>query len=162
MYEQTQTLYNLGILVQVTDVAVDPGSRWPSFKKVLIQDRCSSLLQSHNLLPSIFESWESNTSGEGPNSGLRFDFTEDNVHIFNTRHLFDVSQFEQFYLIGKVLGQSMSLKLILSTCILDCKLIGEVNFVDMENGFSLVKLTNALDCNWVLEGLALFSWWVYL
>lgn len=45
-----------------------------------------------------------------------------------------------------VLGQSTPLKLILSKCISDWKLTGEVNILDMGNGFSSVKFTNALDC----------------
>lgn len=32
------------------------------------------------------------------------------------------------------------------------KIVGEANIVDMGNGFSLVKFTNAMDCNKVLEG----------
>lgn len=83
---------------------------------------------------------------------MRYAFTEDDVPIVNAQHLSDVSRFEQLYLIGKVLCESMFSKLIISKCILDWQLIGEVNIVNMGIGFSLVKFTNALDCNRVLEG----------
>lgn len=56
-----------------------------------------------------------------------------------------MSTFQQLYLIGKVLGEAIPIKLIASKCLLDWQVVGEVNIVDMGNGFnllnSLTKLT---------------------
>lgn len=46
----------------------------------------------------------------------------------------------------------MPLKTILSKCLNVWKLSGEVSMVDMGNGFTLLKFTNAIDCNSVLDG----------
>lgn len=62
-----------------------------------------------------------------------------------------VSHFENFYLIGKILGESLPLKLIMAKCIPHLNLTREHSFVDNGNGFSLVKSTNSLDCNIILE-----------
>lgn len=61
------------------------------------------------------------------------------------KDLRDMSTFQQLYLIGKVLGEAIPIKLIASKCLLDRQVVGEVNIVDMGNGFnllnSLTKLT---------------------
>lgn len=54
-------------------------------------------------------------------------------------HLSDVSTFEQLYLIGKMLVESLPLKLIISKCFADWKLAREASIGDMDNGFSLIK-----------------------
>lgn len=43
-------------------------------------------------------------------------------------HLSDVSHFEQFYLLGKVLGEFQPLELIMSKCIPEWNLTSEASF----------------------------------
>lgn len=78
-----------------------------------------------------------------------FEFSEDNIHLS------DVPHFDQFCLIGKVLGQFMPLNLIFFKCIVDWKFTGEVNFVDRRKSFSLVKFITVLDCT---RGTKCQSW----
>lgn len=47
------------------------------------------------------------------------------------KDLRDMSTFQQLYLIGKVLGEAIPIKLIASKCLLDWQVVGEVNIVDM-------------------------------
>lgn len=62
-----------------------------------------------------------------------------------------MSLFYHLYLIGKILGEPIPIKFIMTKCSVGWHVAGEVSFVDMGNGFSLVKLTNELDCNRVFE-----------
>lgn len=41
----------------------------------------------------------------------------------------------------------MPLKMIMSKCVMDWQIFDEVSIVEMGNGFSLVKSTNAIDFN---------------
>lgn len=65
----------------------------------------------------------------------------DDTPVIDEKDLTDIPSFEQFYLIGKILGESMSLKYILSKCVSDWHLTDEVSIADMGNGFSVVKFT---------------------
>lgn len=75
----------------------------------------------------------------------------------DTPHLSDVSHFEQLYLIGKVLGESMPLKFIISKCITEWNLNGEASIVDMVMALAWSNFANALDCDRALESQ---SWFV--
>lgn len=68
----------------------------------------------------------------------------DNILIVDTQHLSNISNFKQFYLIGK-LGESLPLKVILCKCISENSLVKLI--VDMGNSFRLIKYSNAMDCN---------------
>lgn len=56
------------------------------------------------------------------------------------------------YLIGKTSREAIPIKLTMMKCTLEWKVSGEVSFVDMGNGFTLVKFSNEVDCNRVYEG----------
>lgn len=86
-----------------------------------------------------------NLSVSLPNPEVNYVFTEDNIPIVDPSHLYDVSTFEQLYLIGKVLGESLPLKLITFKCLAEWKLSGEVSIINMSYGFSLVKFTSVMD-----------------
>lgn len=64
---------------------------------------------------------------------MRYAFIKDNVPIVDAQHLSDVSNFEQVYLINKVLGESIPLKFIKSKCIIEWNINDEANIVDMIN-----------------------------
>lgn len=66
---------------------------------------------------------------------MSYAFIKDNVPIVDTQHLSDVSNFEQVYLISKVLDESIPLKFIKSKCIIEWNLNDEANIVDMVNGW---------------------------
>lgn len=84
-------------------------------------------------------------------SEVIYSFNEDTIPIVNPGHLFNVSTFQQLFLIGKILGESLPTKLIASKCSAEWKPSGEFSTVDMGNGFSLVKCANPIT---VIE----FSW----
>lgn len=48
----------------------------------------------------------------------------------------DVSTFKQLYLIGKILGESLSLKLITSKCLFRWELSDEATIIDMGDDFT--------------------------
>lgn len=73
-------------------------------------------------------------------------FNNDNIPIIDEKDLTDISLFKQLYFNGK--------------CV-DWQITGEVSIVDMGNGFSLLKFTNAKYCNRVHEGQPGF-WWTDL
>lgn len=79
-------------------------------------------------------------------------FNEDDIPIVHENDLKDVSKFEQLYLIGKILGETMPIKTIISKCEIGWQGVWEVNIADTGNGFSLVKFTTGSDCNRVSEG----------
>lgn len=94
-----------------------------------------------------------------PNPQVSFVFTEDNVPIVDPRHLSDIATFEQLYLISKILGEALPLKLVSSKCLTKWKLMDDVSLADMGNGFYLIKFFNILDRNtalhcqsWFVEG----------
>lgn len=87
-----------------------------------------------------------------PNPQVGVAFTDDNVLIVNPRHLPGVAVFEQLYLIGKILCETLPLKLITSKCLTEWKPTSDVNLLDMANGFHLIKFSNVLDRNAVLHG----------
>lgn len=76
----------------------------------------------------------------------------EDISIINSHDHTYISNVGQIYLVGKLLGESMPLKTILSKCLSDCKVTGEVNVVDMGNGFTFVKFTNSIDCTRFLKG----------
>lgn len=59
---------------------------------------------------------------------------------------------QNLFLIGKMLGESVSLKTIASKTKGDWMPRGEVKFVDMGNGFILIKFANEMDSNHVFFG----------
>lgn len=63
-----------------------------------------------------------------------------------------VNIFELLYLIGKILGDTLPLKLITSKCLIEWKATGDVDLVDIGKGFYLVKFPNVMYRNFVLRG----------
>lgn len=62
------------------------------------------------------------------------------------RLLSGVNVFEQLYLIGKILGDTLALKLITYKCFTKRKPTGDVELADIGNGF-YVKFSNEMDRN---------------
>lgn len=58
----------------------------------------------------------------------------------------------KLFLFVKMLGEVVPIKLIISKCSLKRQITREENFVDIGNGYSLVKFTNQVYCNRVFEG----------
>lgn len=83
---------------------------------------------------------------------VKYTFVEDNIPIVDPDHLTDACMFAQLYLIGKILGESLPIKLITAKCVTEWKPSRDISIVDMSNGFSLVKFANAMDRNRVLQG----------
>lgn len=72
---------------------------------------------------------------DNPTPQVNFAFTDDNVPIVDPRHLSDVTTFKQLYLIGKVLGEALPLKLITSKCLSEWKPTRDVSLVNMGMAF---------------------------
>lgn len=64
----------------------------------------------------------------------------------------EVATFEQLHLTGKILGEILPIKLIIAECLMEWKPIGDVELVDIGNGFYLIKSLNVMDRNSVLHG----------
>lgn len=65
--------------------------------------------------------------------------------------LLGVPTFEQLYLIGDILGETLPHKLILSKCLSEWNPNGEMDMVDIGNSFYLIKFSNVIDRNVVLH-----------
>lgn len=77
-------------------------------------------------------------------------FTEDRIPIVNPSHLSDTSSFHQLFLIGKVIGESLPIKLITAKCAAEWKPSRDFSIIDMGNGCSLIKFANTMDRKRVL------------
>lgn len=74
---------------------------------------------------------------------------EDDLLVVDEAELPDCDRFENLYLIGKMLGDSIPLKTIMVKTKSDWVPRGEIKYVDMGNGFMLIKFANEMDCNHV-------------
>lgn len=70
--------------------------------------------------------------------------------------LLGVTIFEQLYLIDKILGETLPLKLVVFKCLTEWNPHGDVDMVDIGNGFYLIKFSNVMDRNSVLHGQTWF------
>lgn len=70
--------------------------------------------------------------------------------------LLGVTTFEQLYLIDKILGETLPLKLVVFKCLTKWNPNGDVDMVDIGNGFYLIKFSNVMDRNSVLHGQTWF------
>lgn len=77
---------------------------------------------------------------------------EDDLPDIDEVELPECEKFEILYLIRKMLGESVPLKTSMSKIKFDWMSTGEVKYVDMGNGFILIKFANEMDCNHVFFG----------
>lgn len=99
----------------------------PSFKYVLMLEgdphNSSNQVQLNlNLLEGPVHSSIPNT-----NPQVNLAFIEDNVRIVDPQLLSGVTTFEQLYLIGKILGDTLPLKLVTSKCVTEWKTTGDLS-----------------------------------
>lgn len=94
-----------------------------SFKQVLVQDSRNSRSSTQDNCTGGALDLEVNPSNLHFNPKVSYAFTKDNVPIVDTYLLSVVSSFEQLYLIGMVLGESLPLKFIPSKCLSEWKLV---------------------------------------
>lgn len=92
----------------------------PSCKHVLIQDKGSFPSSIQYTRSGEVSHFQVNPSIIYPNPEASSGFIEDNVPIVDPGHVFNVSTFEQLYLIGKIVGESLPLKLITFKCLAEC------------------------------------------
>lgn len=108
-----------------------------SFKDVLIKDSTSEYSHKHQVhLPSVVTTMDRSIpiDREDPNEVV------DNLPDIYEVEILDCEKFENLFLIDKMLGESVPLKTITSKTKADWMPTGEVKFVDMGNGFILIKL----------------------
>lgn len=117
-----------------------------SFKDVLIRDSKAGDSRKHQTLPSV-DDLKTNPSIHANLEEL-CDGEEDIPNIEEVE-IPDCEKFENLFLIGKLLGESIPLKTIMSKTKADWTPSGEVQCVDMGNEFILIKFVNEMDCNHV-------------
>lgn len=116
-----------------------------SFKDVLIRDSKVGDSQKHQTLPSA-EELKTNPSIYANLEEL----CDGENDIPNIKEV-EIPDWEKFdlFLIGKLLGEFVPLKTVMSKTKADWASSGEVRYVDMRNGFILIKFMNEMDCNHV-------------
>lgn len=115
-----------------------------SFKDVLIKDSNSGSSRRQQHLSSVDEKMEDQSLPSGLEEPSRGD-----VDILNIDELEvpDCEKFENLFLIGKLLGESVPLKTIASKSKANWSPSGEIKYVDMRNGFIIIKFANEIDYN---------------
>lgn len=73
---------------------------------------------------------------------------EDEIPDIDEVEIPECERFENLFLIGKIIGESLPVKTLASKTKADWLLTGEVRYVDMGNGFTLIKFSNEMDCNY--------------
>ena len=86
-----------------------------------------------------------------PNPSLNLDPSLEDLSTVDEEHLAFCESFAKLYLIGKVLGESVSLKSISSKMKAECKTLGESCFIDLGNDFFFIKFSTYEDCTKVWE-----------
>lgn len=118
-----------------------------SFKDALIKDpKASSSRTQQSRLPE--SEVKRNIAYPDVGDGLNKD--EDDLPDIDEVELPDCEKFENLYLIGKILRESVPLKTITSKTKLDWMPTGELKYVDMGNGLILIKFASEMDCSHVL------------
>lgn len=106
-----------------------------AFKYVLIHDK--QIQPQLNIDPSMEgkKELEANLDSKATEPEETYSFTKDKISIVNSLHLFDTSTIQQLFLIGKVLGESLPIKLITSTCAAEWKFSRDFSIIDLGNGY---------------------------
>lgn len=78
--------------------------------------------------------------------------TEDEIPDIEEVEIPECERFDNLFLIGKIIGESVPLKTLSAKTKADWLLIGEVRYVDMGNGFILIKFSNEMNCNYTFIG----------
>lgn len=114
----------------------------PSFKQIVIQDhraQDTTVTETSNLLdqPKCHNQ-------TGAYDTIRVTFNNDEILIIDDKISKMSPSLSNCILWGISYCQTMPLKIIVSKCIVDWQVAREVSIVDMEIGFSLIKLTNTV------------------
>lgn len=116
------------------------------FKDVLIRDSKARALQKHQTFLSVDET---KINPSFPANLEKLCEGEDDIPNIEELEILDCEKFENLFLIGKLLGESVSIKIIMSKTKTDWAPSVEVRYVDMGKGFILIKFMNELDCSHV-------------
>lgn len=134
------------LFLQVMEANMSSEPQRPSYKQVVVQDHlrnpiltCRTPITILNFLVNPVE--------------IRsfYSVEQDDVHELVDSNLRYMSIFYHLYLIGEILRDEITIKVIMAKCSAYWQVAGEINFVDKGNGFSLVTFTNEIDCNMVFE-----------
>lgn len=127
-----------------------------SFKDVLIKDSKSGYSRRQINLSSVDEKMEEQSIPADQEESSGGDGDIPNIDELEVP---DCEKFENLFLIGKLLGESVPLKTVASKSKADWSPSGEIKYVDMGNGFILIKFANEMDCNraffyqpWFVQG----------
>ena len=86
------------------------------------------------------------TKSYAPIPSLTLDPSLEDLPTMDEEDLACSKSFAKLYLIGKVLGELVSLKSISSKMKAECKTLGESCFMDLGNDFFLIKFSTFEDC----------------
>lgn len=117
-----------------------------SFREVLIKDNKVDVdKRNHNRLLTNSEGKEMLSFEKREEMQIG----EEDIPDIDEKELPDCEKFVNFFLIGKLIGESVPLKTIISKTKSDWVPTCEVKYIDMGNGFILIKSANEMDCNHV-------------
>lgn len=118
------------------------------YKQALIRD-------PGNTIPSLGDDQKVSTnispSPHHPNPESSNLGDEDDIPVLLESNLKDMTPFYKMFLIAKYY-EATPIKFIMVKCNLEWKVAGEVNIMDIGNGFTLIKFSNEIDCNNFFEG----------
>lgn len=118
-----------------------------SYKQVSVKDRGNDLPCAEDQKVDNYTSTSVHQYTDSTSMG-----NDDDIPDLLASDLKDMTPFYHMYLIGKIFGEAVSIKFIIATCTFEWKVTGEVNFMDMGNGFNLVMFSNEMDCITIFEG----------
>lgn len=104
-----------------------------TFKDVLIKD---ARQEGTRNLQFQHPSMETKGNQDLLSSRMEPSSTEDEIPDIDEVGISDCERFENMFLIGKIIGQPVPLKTIVSKIKADWLLTGEIRFLDMGNGFT--------------------------
>lgn len=84
-------------------------------------------------------------------------YEDDGLRTILKKQIFECESFENLYLIRKMLAKSIPLKTIMSKNKSDWMPSGETKYVDMDNGFTLIKFANEMNCHHVFRSTMVSS-----
>lgn len=132
------------LFAQIHAILESPELVVASFKEVLTKDSKIESSRMHQMISPLDEKKMDHFAPFDPEEPIG---GEDDISNIDEMEVPDCEKLENLFLIGKLLGESVPLKTIASKTRADRIPSGEIKYMDMGNGFSLIKFANEMDCN---------------
>lgn len=112
--------------VQMLNSSWSPFPYHPPFKQVLMFEGGKSSFPKQDQSNPIFMEGPMNSLNSSSNYQVSLASTEDNIPIMDPRLLPGIATFKQLYLIAKILGEMLPIKLIIAKCLTEWKPTSDV------------------------------------